>query len=67
RCFGDWQHEPKPEPRLESPPAATTRQRVVVPMMGKSQADIAYGFATIPRTDPRYYAYWLLVNILGQY
>ena len=36
-------------------------------MMGKSQADIAYGFTTIPRSDPRYYAYWLLVNILGQY
>lgn len=67
RCFGDWQHEARPALDLASPSPATARQRIVVPMMGKSQADIAYGFTTIPRSDPSYYAYWLLVNILGQY
>jgi zinc protease len=28
---------------------------------------IAYGFTTISRLDPRYYAYWMLNNILGQF
>jgi zinc protease len=36
-------------------------------MMNKAQADIAYGFTTILRSDPKYYAYWLMNNILGQY
>jgi zinc protease len=39
----------------------------VVPMMNKSQTDIAYGFATITRRDASYNAYWLMNNILGQY
>ena len=38
-----------------------------MPMMNKSQADIAYGFTTITRPIPSYYAYWLMNNILGQY
>jgi len=36
-------------------------------MVGKSQTDIAYGFTTISRLDPRYYAYWMMNNILGQF
>ena len=36
-------------------------------MMNKSQADIAYGFTTITRGDPRYYAFTLMNNALGQY
>jgi len=40
---------------------------VVIPMMNKAQADVAYGFTTIARADPRYYAYWLMNNALGQY
>lgn len=67
RCVGDWSPPPPSSPDLASPPPATARRQVVVPMPGKSQADIAYGFTTIPRSDPRYYAYWLLVNVLGQY
>jgi zinc protease len=43
------------------------RQCRVVPMMNKSQTDIAYGFATIARQDASYHAYWLMNNILGQY
>ncbi|HEX2446242.1 MAG TPA: pitrilysin family protein [Vicinamibacterales bacterium] len=39
----------------------------VIPMMAKSQADIAYGFVTITRTDPSYYAWWVMNTILGQY
>ncbi len=35
--------------------------------MNKVQADIAYGFTTIVRSDPRYYAYTIMNNALGQY
>ena len=42
-------------------------ERLVIPMMNKAQTDIAYGFTTISRLDPAYYAYWLMNNILGQY
>ena len=51
------------------PPPATTparRERTIV-MPGKSQSDIAYGFVTISRLDPRFYAYWMMNNILGQF
>lgn len=78
RAFGDWteavtvgsgaarsphRSDPVPSP----PPAATARRVRVLPMMHKSQADIAYGFITIARNDPSYGAYWLLNNILAQY
>ena len=59
-----------------TPPAASTLQAVapaarrsvrVIPMMNKAQADIAYGFITLRRSDPDYYAHWLMNNIVGQY
>ena len=34
---------------------------------GKAQTEIAYGFTTIRRLDPRFYAYWVMNNILGQF
>ena len=51
---------------------ATARRRPVrrvrmIAMPGKAQTDIAYGFTTISRLDPRYYAYWMMNNILGQF
>ena len=33
----------------------------------KAQTDIAYGFTATSRLDPRYYAYWMMNNILGQF
>ena len=36
-------------------------------MMNKSQSDIGYGFTTVARADPAYYAHWLMSNIFGQY
>jgi zinc protease len=36
-------------------------------MMNKAQADVAYGFVTILRSDPAYHAFNLMNNILGQY
>lgn len=66
-AFGGW-HADRPTP-LPLPPvaAATDRRRLVIPMMNKAQADIAYGFTTITRADPAYYAFWLMNNVLGQY
>jgi len=67
RTFGDWQR-PVPPPIVIPPAApAPARRRFVISMMNKSQADIAYGFVTIPRSDPDYYAYWLMNNVFGQY
>jgi len=67
RALGGWQR-PAPPP-LAIPPVApaSARQRMVIPMMNKAQADIAYGFVTIARTDPDYYAFWLMNNVFGQY
>ena len=48
-------------------PAVAARRTRVIPMMNKSQADIAYGFTSILGPTPRYYAYWLMNHILGQY
>ena len=39
----------------------------MIAMPGKTQTDIAYGFTTIRRLDPRYYAYWMMNNVLGQF
>jgi zinc protease len=67
RLFGGWR-KPATAP-IVLPPAgpAAERRRVVIPMMNKAQADIAYGFVTIRRRDPDYYAFWLMNNAFGQY
>ena len=55
-------------PIVVPPPSAPARRALrTIPMPGKSQSDIAYGFTTISRLDPRYYAYWMMNNILGQF
>jgi zinc protease len=62
-----WTAEP-PDP-VEVPrltPLASRRQRVVV-MPGKLQTDIVYAFPAVTRVDSRYYAYWTMNNILGQF
>lgn len=65
--FGSWA-TPAARP-IECPavPAAAARRTRVIPMMNKSQTDIAYGFTSIARADRAYYAYWLMNHILGQY
>ena len=67
RVFEGWRADVRPDVPLAVPAPATSRRRVVVPMMNKAQADIAYGFTTIARRDPAYYAYWVMNNVLGQY
>ena len=65
--FGDW--AAAASEKVEFPPVVPASARLVqvVPMMNKSQADIAYGFTSIRRLDPQYHAYSLMNNILGQY
>ena len=67
RVFGGWKN-PVPA-ALPVPPVvpAAARQRVVIPMMNKAQADVAYGFTAITRNDPAYYAFWLMNVAFGQY
>jgi zinc protease len=67
RVFGRWRKATPPPTALPHPAPTLVRRRVVIPMMNKSQADIAYGFTTILRSDPIYYACSLLNNALGQY
>ena len=67
RVFGDWTAPaPSAVPFAAAvPPAA--RRRLVIPMMNKAQADVAYGFTAIKRADPAYYACWLMNHAFGQY
>jgi zinc protease len=67
RVFASWRQSALDEVMLPHPPSPRSRQERVIPMMNKAQADIAYGFTTIIRSDPRYYAYTLMNNALGQY
>jgi zinc protease len=66
-AFGEWDAAPPPSVELPGPPPPSQRGVRVIPMMNKAQTDIAYGYTSIRRSDPAYYAYWLMNNILGQY
>ena len=66
-AFDGWRAEAAPLPDLAPPLPAAGRRREVVPMPGKAQVDLAYGFAAVARTDPAYRAHVLLANVLGQY
>ena len=65
--FGSWKATEPPAMVLPPVPRATGRHRIVIPMMNKSQTEITYGFATIARDDPQYYAFFLMNNVFGQY
>jgi zinc protease len=67
RVFGRWQRPRTPPTVVPPVRCATERQRLVIPMMNKAQADLAYGFVAIARGDSSYYACMLMNNILGQY
>ena len=67
RVFSLWRGVTPPQAPLARPSPSVERRRLVVPMMNKAQVDIAYGFTTITRADPAYYAYWVMNNALGQY
>ena len=62
-----WAAPPPAPVAVEAPPPRSARAVRAVSVPGKSQTDIAYGFVAIRRLDPRYYAYWVMNNILGQF
>lgn len=66
-AFGDWQTTRPPDPSLPAPADGRDRRLRVVPMMNRSQTDVAYGLIGIGRSDPGYYAAWVMNNALGQY
>ena len=67
RVFEKWKTAAPAPVSLSRVAPATRRQRLIIPMMNKAQADVAYGFTTIARADPAYYAWWLMNHALGQY
>ena len=66
-ALAGWAPALVPEPLFPTLVDGGDRKRHVIPMMNKAQTDIAYGFRSIRRDDPAYYAYWLMNNVLGQY
>ena len=67
RRLEDWPADTRAGAALGPAAPAGERRRLVVPMMNKSQADVAYGFVTVPRSDPEFYAVWVMNTVLGQY
>ena len=67
RVLGDWSAASDAATVAANPPGPRERRQVMVALPGKSQADIAYGFTAITRTDPRYHAFWVMNHVLGQY
>ncbi len=67
KAFSAWKATARDAMPLPEVPRAGERRVRILPMMNKAQADIAYGFIALRRSDPRYYAYWMMNNILGQY
>jgi zinc protease len=65
--FGSWNATTVRPVLLPPVPHATERRRITIPMMNKSQTELAYGFTTITRDDPQYYPFWLMNNVFGQY
>jgi zinc protease len=67
RELESWTPRRDPEPPLAAIAPAPKRDLTVVPMMNKAQADIACAFVGVRRSDPSYYAAWVMNNALGQY
>ncbi len=66
RAFGDWTNDipaPHDAPEVDPLPETSRATRVI---RGKSQADIALGYPTVPRAHEDYYALQLANLILGQ-
>jgi zinc protease len=63
--FGEWDAEATP-PEPPTPPAAPGGSRDAATIAGKSQADLAVGMLTIPRSSPDYYPLEMGNLILGR-
>lgn len=66
-AFESWSAPRALETPLPSIPRGVGRDLEVVTMMNKAQADIAYAFVGVRRSDPDYYPAWVMNNALGQY
>jgi zinc protease len=62
-----WTAGPPAPATVAAPPPVSGRRQRTIAMPGKTQTDIAYGFTTVRRLDPRYYGYWMMNNVLGQF
>ena len=67
RAVADWDGGEVGQVKVPDAPPAAARSIVAVPMMNKSQADVAYGFVGIRRHDLDYTAISVMNNALGQY
>jgi zinc protease len=67
QAFDDWTAESPAPATVSAPPPSQGRRTRIIAMPGKTQTDIAYGFTAIRRLDPRYYAYWMMNNVLGEF
>jgi zinc protease len=67
QAFEEWVAAPPSPASVPVPPASRGRRRRLIAMPGKTQADVVYGFTAIRRLDPRYYAYWMMNNVLGEF
>lgn len=67
RQFGRWVDRDGELVAIPLPMVRRQRSLRLHPIPAKVQADLAYGFTTIRRLDPRYYAYAILNNVLGQF
>jgi zinc protease len=67
RVLGDWAPRVPASPLLLTPQRSMSRTQRIIGMPGKAQADVAYGFVAVARSDPDYYAHFLMNNVLGQY
>ena len=65
--FEGWRGHTVTQEAVPPPPRVAGRQIRRQDMPGKTQSDIGYGFTSVRRLDPRYYAYWMMNNILGQF
>lgn len=67
QALDGWQAPAPALTPVPDSPAPVERRLDVVRMMDKAQTDVAYGFVGVRRTDPDYYAAWVMNNALGQY
>ena len=67
RAFESWDVARNSEPPLTLVEPSDGRRVDVVSMMNKAQTDVAYALVGLRRSDPDYYAGWVMNNALGQY